>query len=237
MKKIIVLDTETTGLQPDTDELLQLSIIDATGEVLYDSYFKPANADSWKEAEAVNHISPEMVKNAPPIETQIETINRIIHDADMIIGYNVGFDLSFLAYAAITVPDTRIVDVMKIFAPIYGEQDEKHGGFRWKSLVTAAEYYNFNWSKYPAHNSLGDCFATLYVFDRLRLHVNILIDRLINNGSYWLWDKIDIYEEESAGSTPEQIAEDVEDGDMIPWYPRVNNDEDEGDNVVNYVPF
>lgn len=220
MKKIIVLDTETTGLHPDTDELLQLSIIDATGKVLYDSYFKPVDTESWDEAEAVNHISPEMVADAPPIETQIETINRILHDADMIIGYNVGFDLTFLSYAAITVPDTRIVDVMRIFAPIYGEEDEKHGGFKWKSLVVAAEYYNFDWSKYPAHNSLGDCFATLHVFDRLRLHVNLLMDRLINYGSYFVWDEIAIYEE-SAWSTPEQFAEDEEDGD----------------NVVNYVPF
>ena len=37
----IVIDTETTGLDPFHDELLQVSIIDEEGNVLFDSYFKP----------------------------------------------------------------------------------------------------------------------------------------------------------------------------------------------------
>lgn len=41
MSKKIVIDTETTGLNAKTDELLQVSIIDTDGNVLFDSYFKP----------------------------------------------------------------------------------------------------------------------------------------------------------------------------------------------------
>ena len=36
--KYIVLDTETTGLNAAEDELLQVSIIDNDGVVLFDSY-------------------------------------------------------------------------------------------------------------------------------------------------------------------------------------------------------
>ena len=60
----IVIDTETTGLDPEKDELLQVSIIDIDGNELFNSYFKP-HAISWHEAEKVNHISPEMVQNRP----------------------------------------------------------------------------------------------------------------------------------------------------------------------------
>lgn len=59
----IVIDTETTGLNADTDELLQVSIIDSQGNTLFNSYIKPLYTDNWNKAMAVNHIIPEMVAN------------------------------------------------------------------------------------------------------------------------------------------------------------------------------
>ena len=54
----ICLDTETTGLNPSFDEILQLSIIDSnTNEVLFNDYFKPQYTVCWDEAQAVNGIS------------------------------------------------------------------------------------------------------------------------------------------------------------------------------------
>lgn len=63
----IVIDTETTGLNADTDELLQVSIIDSQGNTLFNSYIKPLFTENWDGAMAVNHITPEMVANAPNI--------------------------------------------------------------------------------------------------------------------------------------------------------------------------
>ncbi len=69
--KYIVLDTETTGLNAAEDELLQVSIIDNEGAVLFDSYIKPTQHTEWAEAERINHISPEMVADSPTIEEVI----------------------------------------------------------------------------------------------------------------------------------------------------------------------
>lgn len=55
----IVIDTETTGLDADTDELLQVSIIDSQGNTLFNSYIKPLFTENWDEAMAVNHITPK----------------------------------------------------------------------------------------------------------------------------------------------------------------------------------
>lgn len=63
--KAIVIDTETTGLNAGVDELLQVSIIDDEGKTLFNSYIKPSKTKSWDSAMAVNHITPEMVANAP----------------------------------------------------------------------------------------------------------------------------------------------------------------------------
>lgn len=63
----------------------------------------------------------------------------------------------------------KVVDVMKLFAPVYGVWSEERNDYKWQKLTTAAEYYGYDWSKRAetAHNSLGDCFATLFVYENI----------------------------------------------------------------------
>ena len=165
-----IIDTETTGLDAVQNELLQVSIIDSEGNIMFDSYFRPC-ASSWDDAQAVNGISPDMVQNAPHISDRIAEINGILASAGTIIGYNTSFDLDFLENNGLILPeDVEIIDVMQDFARIYGEWSEYHGGYKWQKLTTAAAYYRYDWSSRPegAHNSLADCFATLFVFQKMQ---------------------------------------------------------------------
>ena len=133
--KYIIIDTETTGFHPyDGDELLQVSIIDTDGNVLFDEYFKPQHRTEWKEAEQVNGISPEMVADRPAISEKISEINAIIENSDTIIGYNTQFDIGFLkANGAIVPDDIDTIDVMEDFAEIYGERNSFRDGYKWQS--------------------------------------------------------------------------------------------------------
>lgn len=170
--KEIVIDTETTGLDTFEDELLQVSIIDTDGNVVFDSYFKPIRHNEWYEAQNVNHISPEMVADAPTIYEKAAEINAIISQADLVIGYNVGFDLMMLANnGVISIKDIKSYDVMERFAKIYGEWSEWYQNYRWQSLARAAEYCGYDWSRQNGkeHNSLADCFATLFVKQNMEL--------------------------------------------------------------------
>lgn len=171
----IILDTETTGLKPEIDELLQVSIIDTHGAVLLDEYIKPDRATEWPEAMRINQITPEMVASAPSIRDPYlhAKIQHILNNADKIIGYNVMFDVAFLAAAGFDVPNSdELTDVMLDFAEIYGDWREDLGDYKWQKLTTAAAYYGYEWPV-GAHNSLGDCLATLHVYqcikDRQRL--------------------------------------------------------------------
>lgn len=65
---IICLDTETTGLNHYDDEILQLSIIDGSGSILFSEYVKPVRHECWTDAEKVNHISPSMVYREEYVE-------------------------------------------------------------------------------------------------------------------------------------------------------------------------
>lgn len=165
--KILVIDTETTGLDPEKDELLQLSIIDIDGNTLFDSYFRPS-VKTWA-SERVNGISPEMVQNAPTISEKMPEINEILFRAETIIGYNVFFDINFLRNNGLILSDNvEFEDVMEQFAVVYGEWSDYYG-YKYQKLTTAASYFGYDWKSRPegAHNSLADCYATLFCYNAM----------------------------------------------------------------------
>lgn len=165
LSKVIVIDTETTGLKAD-DELLQVSIIDGNGKTLFNSYVKPENKKEWKEAMAVNHISPEKVENSPSIKNLAPEIQSIIDNADMLMSYNGRFDVNLLEAAGIKTEGKPHLDVIKPAAsvtkfPPKNEKDKRVAdGYHYPKLTDVSEAIGYN---YKAHDSLGDTTATLEV--------------------------------------------------------------------------
>ena len=157
--KIICIDIETTGLDRNNDEILQVSIINGRGKTLYNSYIKPDYTTEWKEAERINKISWDCVKYAPGILTEKRKIDKILRKAGLIIGYNLkGFDLPFLAAKGIdTAVKAKIHDVMLEFAYVVGDFDEVHKNYKWKPLTYCAKYYGY--TDYKAHDALEDVIA------------------------------------------------------------------------------
>ncbi len=168
--EVIVIDLETTGLDCSCDEILQISIISGTGETLYNSYVKPLHQKSWESAERVNHITPELVANAPNIYQEMPKVNAILANAKTIIGYNqCNFDIPFLKFNGAVFPeDAEMIDVMLEFAPIYGEYSEYFDSYKWQTLEMCAEYYRYDWGNDNAHDSLSDCRATLFCYQAMQ---------------------------------------------------------------------
>lgn len=173
---VIVLDTETTGFSSKNDDILQLAITDLQGNVLFNEYFKPVQKLVWPEAQAVNNISPEFVADKPYIKDRLPVIQEIFSKADIIVGYNTDFDLNFLKETGLCVnPGTKLIDVMKSFAPIMGEkadfkhQNRSYMGFKFQKLITAAKFFNYDWENSP-HDALGDAKATAFVLREIFLN-------------------------------------------------------------------
>ncbi len=164
MRNAICFDTETTGLNPEEDEILTISIVDRNGAAVFDGKFKPERKRAWAEAAAVNGITPESVEGLPAIARSLPELRLIFAEADEVIGYNLPFDLAFLEKVGVRPrQDARLTDAMLGFAEAYGEPSESHPGeFRWKKLTFAADYVGHEWTG-AAHGSMADALATLDV--------------------------------------------------------------------------
>lgn len=166
---IICLDTETTGLNLDNDEILQLSIIDGDGEILFNEYIKPSHRKQWTKAERIHGIKPSDVKNCKTLLDYKDQIQEILLSADVIVGYNiVGFDLPMLFNNGIRndVKDGSVtVDVMLSFAAIYGDYNERTYSYKWKKLRECASYYSYKADHW--HDALDDAKATLFCFYKI----------------------------------------------------------------------
>lgn len=165
-EKVIVFDTETTGLNPyGNDEILQIAILNGNGEELFNSYIKPDMRKTWTKAAEINGITPKMVKDAPHFDDVKEEIQNIFNNADVIIGYNVEFDLRFVMASGITIKkNVAIFDVMQEYAVARGVKDGYYGDFKWCKLEQCARAYKF---KYEAHNAVEDSKATLHCYNSL----------------------------------------------------------------------
>lgn len=174
-EKIIVFDTETTGLNPyGNDEILQIAIINGNGEELFNSYIKPEARRTWTKASEVNGITPRMVKNSPHFSDVQDTIQDIFNNAEVIVGYNVEFDIRFINASGIKLKKkVKIFDVMKEYAVVRGVMSN-YGDYSWCKLEQCASAYNY---KFDAHDALEDAKATLHCYKSLlndKRYLNII---------------------------------------------------------------
>lgn len=149
----IYLDTETTGLNPQQDEILQLSIVDNFGNKLWNKYYRPTHTYTWPEAEAINHITPQSVADKPTISQDLPQIQSILDRASAVYAWNAQFDLAFLAEAGLTLNPSKAFDSMQLYA-------QKFHYSQYCKLDTAANECGY---QFEHHDALEDALATYHI--------------------------------------------------------------------------
>jgi DNA polymerase-3 subunit epsilon len=95
----IVLDTETTGLNPRTgDRVIEIGCVEIVNRMLtgnnFHRYINPER-DSDEAALAVHGLTTEFLSDKPRFHEIVEELREYIRDAEVII-HNAPFDLGFL---------------------------------------------------------------------------------------------------------------------------------------------
>lgn len=162
-----VLDIETTGLDPRYCEIIEISAIKySSGQNIstFSTLVKPSEPiDEY--ITSLTGITNDMLKNAPDI---VETMQKFYNfvGSDLIVGYNVNFDINFLYDNLLNCHSLTLsnsfIDVMRIARKVLPDL-KNH------KQVTVAEHYGI--STAGAHRAAVDCEICNAIFEKLQADI------------------------------------------------------------------
>ena len=165
MRPTCYLALETTGLDAERDEVLEIGLLDDEGRVLLDSLVRPLRHQHWIGAQAIHGIRPADVQDAPTLDALRPRLIERLTEADVVI-YNAAFDTGFLRDELEQAAAVRCA--MRAFAEVTDEVlNSPQRGYRDKSLQRAAAHVGFEWPRIT-HRAIHDSQATRAIWHWLQ---------------------------------------------------------------------
>jgi DNA polymerase-3 subunit epsilon len=166
-RRICALDLETTGVNPNTDRIIQIGVIriEVDGTLKEGVQLVNPGCPIPPESTAVHGITNEMVQDKPRFETLAPGLFAGLKEADL-CGFNISFDIRFLiaefSRHKFDYKPGKIIDGMKIF----------HKYYRRDLSAAHREYCGEPFE--GAHDALADARAALNVIcAQLRRHTDL----------------------------------------------------------------
>jgi DNA polymerase-3 subunit epsilon len=159
----VIFDTETTGLDPERDEIVQIGAVRVVnGRIVegerYDTLVNPGRPIPPGSTK-VHGISDDMVVSAPSVADAVAGFHAFARDA-VLIAHNAPFDLAFLTRAARErglAFDHPVLDTVLLSAVLFG-------GSATHTLDALAERLDVDIAGAHRHTAIGDAVATAQVF-------------------------------------------------------------------------
>lgn len=168
--EFVVFDTETTGLSPSKDRIVELSAIrfvDGIPTEIFETFINPEREIS-PQASAINHITNDMVADAPTISEVLPSFEAFVGKSPL-VAHNLEFDIKFLFYSGSIITDTprkyydtlaQSQKMLKKFRSYDSDWDVID-----HKLGTIAEYFDIT---FPCqHRASGDAMVAGKVFLKL----------------------------------------------------------------------
>ncbi len=160
--KPIYYDTETTGVKPGKDRIIEIAAFDPTENRTFCTFTNP-ECPIPAESTAITNITDEMVSGAPLIKEALEAFTEFCTGEFVLIAHNNdAFDQLFLeaefARAGLTMPKWTFIDSLK-WSRKYRSDLPRH------SLQFLREAYCIEANQ--AHRALDDVFVLHKVFSRM----------------------------------------------------------------------
>lgn len=181
--RILVFDTETSGLNPQWNVILQLSyqIVDSyswTTQKTVNHYFSwPENKDRvTQEAINVNGLT-EDVLSGKQISNRKTALEEFVADKDscnLLVAHNLEFDKNFIIASCreegvkfTSSGWPKSYDTMKRTTNYCQIPKDWGSGYKWPKLTELADCLGIDYSKISLHDSSGDVELTKLCFERI----------------------------------------------------------------------
>jgi ATP-dependent DNA helicase DinG len=152
----VAMDIETTGLDFDTDEIIELSAVRFTAGEISDRFttlVKP-HKSLPRFIELLTHITPKDLKDAPDIVSSLKKFFSFVGE-DVLVGHNISFDLGFINHYSVLnggfvlggkAWDTA--EISRVYLPYVSDH----------KLASLAKYFGISLEN--AHRAEADATAT-----------------------------------------------------------------------------
>ena len=126
-KDYIVLDTETTGLSPDTDKIIEIGMVRVVNDEMVNqngTFINPERPIS-ASASKVNGIKAADVKQAPTYSQIAPSIGRLLI-GNTVVAHNADFDLRFICRMLSDAGldgEIRYIDTMRLSRELFPEME------------------------------------------------------------------------------------------------------------------
>lgn len=171
----VVFDFETTGLDAQSDKIIQIGAIKYRNHVEVDRFISLVNpkVNIPPKITQITGISNSDIKNAPTINVILPRFYEFIDDS-VLIAHNASFDMKFLINnlnnCNLKYKNNLVIDTLSL-ARKYIKDVENH------KLETLKKYLHLN---VKSHDALADCISCATLFqkcielrnDRLKLEEN-----------------------------------------------------------------
>jgi DNA polymerase-3 subunit epsilon len=169
-----VVDFETTGLNPETDRIVQLAavIVNGDGDIIdsFDTIVRPENPGEYQHgAEHIHGITAEQVANGMPLRIALEKLWEI-NTGNVFTAHNAQFDLGFLHAESERVGIDGHVDVhidtLELSRRISGDDSSRR-----HNLFALCEHYGIERDK--VHDARSDATATAQLLMHLMKEIGV----------------------------------------------------------------
>lgn len=162
----VIFDTETTGLNPQTDEICQIAALRVVnGKIVvgerFDMLVNPGRSIP-AAATAVHHITDAMVAEAPDVVSALSRFHAFAKGA-VLVAHNAPFDMSFLRRREAEIGarfDQPILDTVLCSAILYGQSAEH-------TLDALCARLHIQIPDDARHTAIGDAIATTEAFRKM----------------------------------------------------------------------
>jgi DNA polymerase-3 subunit epsilon len=157
----ICLDLETTGLEPDKDQIIEIAAVRFNFDETLDTFESLIDPGCVipEASIAIHHITNDMVAGKPKIEEVLPSLLKFIGKS-IIIGHGITLDIAFLVESArrhqisTTLASHPYLDTLRM-ARLYGQSPTN-------SLETLRQHFNIQAE--GAHRAMNDVVVNIDVF-------------------------------------------------------------------------